>query len=169
MTEQENKPDFALIEIGTTHSENNAFERGCDYVWSTYVVPLQEENKKLKGEDTVILPRAKYEKIVATLVRQRDTLSDEKSKLESENKSLKESLHAAERLRASDAMSALDEANFLRKTIESLRDEVERLKAFPAALDKYNENKAYRFPSVQSAFRIFIMDGKLDVKPKLNV
>lgn len=49
MTEQENKPDFALIEIGTTHSENNAFERGCDHVWSTYVVPLQEENRRLQN------------------------------------------------------------------------------------------------------------------------
>lgn len=85
MTEQENKPDFLQVAIdrGLSLAAPDA-EAMCEHVWSTYVVPLQEE-KIILGERVF-----KFSNLLDDKSQEAQGWFDKFKALELENKSLRD-------------------------------------------------------------------------------
>lgn len=153
MTPQENKPDFEAIakeyypqgvvkeSLSIPNDEWKPFINGCDHVWSTFVVPLQEKHRKA-SEAWGNAIRLCEEQIINV------------KELESENQALKEENRkltttfidqevAADH--PNENLSHWQYQQFTRVAItqlkndnQALRDEVERLKAYIQKLEQAN-------------------------------
>lgn len=124
--EADNKPDFEQIASFrsdiTDHSMFLGFRSGCEHVWNTHVVPLQKE---LAHE---VNQREEY-------FEDAQILLDDKKKLESEIKALREEM-------SDKSKTCADLTILLSKEMEKvnkLMEEIERLKS-EVLKEKFPEN-----------------------------
>lgn len=122
----EGESRYPIRSSGKIYSIRKAFRAGCEHVWNTHVVPLQEENQRLKNDllDALDLKEGKGPTALSMAISENKALREENTRLTTK---FIEEEHAADH--PNENLSYWQYQQFTRAAITKLKEEIERLKA----------------------------------------